>query len=57
MFKIKLSAVMNFIQTDQILGTISASVWRIEYQKEVFYMLISSLRLTSIPKTLTPLMR
>jgi hypothetical protein len=32
MFKIKLSAVMNFIQIHQILGKVSAFVWRIEYQ-------------------------
>jgi hypothetical protein len=32
-FKIKLSALMNFIQKHQILGKVSAFVWRIEYQK------------------------
>jgi hypothetical protein len=38
-FKIKLSALMNFIQKHQILGKVSAFVWRIEYRKEVFHML------------------
>jgi hypothetical protein len=56
-FKIKLSALMNFIQKHQILGRVSAFVWRIECQKEVFHMLISSFELTSIPKALIPLMR
>jgi hypothetical protein len=56
-FKIKLSALMNFIQKHQILGNVSAFVWRIECQKEVFHMLISSFGLTSIPKTLMPLIR
>jgi hypothetical protein len=32
-FKVKLSTLMNFIQKHQILGTVSAFVWRIEYQK------------------------
>jgi hypothetical protein len=32
-FKIKLSALMNFIQKHQILSKVSAFVWRIEYQK------------------------
>jgi hypothetical protein len=32
-FEIKLSALMNFIQNNQILGKVSAFVWRIEYQK------------------------
>jgi hypothetical protein len=31
--KIKLSALMNFIQKHQILGKVSALVWRIEYQR------------------------
>jgi hypothetical protein len=31
-FKTKLSALMNFIQKHQILGNVSAFVWRIEYQ-------------------------
>jgi hypothetical protein len=56
-FKVKLSALMDFIQKHQILGKVSAFVWRIEYQKRVFHMLISSFGLTSIPKTLMPLMR
>jgi hypothetical protein len=30
-FKIRLSASMNFIQKHQILGKVSAFVWRIEY--------------------------
>jgi hypothetical protein len=55
-FKIKLSALMNLIQEHQILGKVSAFVWKIEYQKEVFHMLISSFGLTSIPKILMPLM-
>jgi hypothetical protein len=53
----KLSALMNFIQKHQILGKVLALVWRIEDQKEVFHMLISSFGLTSIPKTLMPLTR
>jgi hypothetical protein len=32
-FKIKLSALTNFIQKHQILGKVSACVWRIECQK------------------------
>jgi hypothetical protein len=32
-FNIKLSALMNSIQKHQILGKVSAFVWRIEYQK------------------------
>jgi hypothetical protein len=32
-FKIKLSALMNFIQTHQIMGKVFAFVSRIEYQK------------------------
>jgi hypothetical protein len=32
-FKIKLSALMNFIQKHQILGKVSVFRWRIEYQK------------------------
>jgi hypothetical protein len=32
-FKTKLSALMKFIQQREILGKISAFVWRIEYQK------------------------
>jgi hypothetical protein len=36
MFKIKLSALMNFIQKHQILGKVSVFVWRIEYQKRGF---------------------
>jgi hypothetical protein len=32
-FKIKLSAFMNFIQKHKILGKVSAFVWRIEYQQ------------------------
>jgi hypothetical protein len=56
-FKIKVSALMNCIQKHQILGKVSAFVWRIEYQKEVFHMLIFSFGLTSISKTLMPLMR
>jgi hypothetical protein len=55
-FKIKLSALMNCIQKHQILGKFSAFGWRIEYQKEVLYMLMSSFGLTSIPNTLMPLM-
>jgi hypothetical protein len=51
-FKIKFSALMNFIQKHRILGKVSAFIWRIEYQKEVFYMLVSSFGLISIPKTL-----
>jgi hypothetical protein len=31
--KIKLSTLMNLIQKHQILGKVSAFVWRIEYQK------------------------
>jgi hypothetical protein len=31
--KIKLSALMNFIQEHQILGKVSGFVWRIDYQK------------------------
>jgi hypothetical protein len=54
-FKIKLSALMNFIQKHQILGKVSAFLWRIEYQKKVFHMHMSSFGLTSIPKTLTGL--
>jgi hypothetical protein len=42
---------------ESILGKGSAFVWRIEYQKEVFHMLISSFRLISILKTLIPLMQ
>jgi hypothetical protein len=53
----KLSALMNFIQKHQIIGKVSDFVWRIEYQKEVFRMLISSFGLTSIPKTWMSLMR
>jgi hypothetical protein len=34
-FKIKLSALMNFIQKHQILGKVSAFIWRIEYQKDL----------------------
>jgi hypothetical protein len=56
-FTIKLSALINFIQKHQIMGKVSAFVWRIEYQKEVFHMLISSFGLTSIPKTLMSLMQ
>jgi hypothetical protein len=33
---------MNFIQKHQILGRVSVFVWRIEYQKDIFHMLISS---------------
>jgi hypothetical protein len=44
--------LMDFIQKHQILGKVSAFVWRIEYQKEVFYILISSFGLTSMPRTL-----
>jgi hypothetical protein len=33
MFKIKLFALTNCIQKHQILGKVSAFVWRIEYQK------------------------
>jgi hypothetical protein len=32
-FKMKLSALMKFLDKRQILGKISAFVWRIEYQK------------------------
>jgi hypothetical protein len=32
-FKIRLSALMNFIQKHQILDKVSAFVWRIEYQQ------------------------
>jgi hypothetical protein len=32
-FKIKLSALMNFIQKHQILGKVSAFAWRTEHQK------------------------
>jgi hypothetical protein len=32
-FKIKLSALIDFIRKHQILGKVSAFVWRIEYQK------------------------
>jgi hypothetical protein len=32
-FKIKFSALMNFIQKHQILGKVSAFVWRFEHQK------------------------
>jgi hypothetical protein len=32
-FKIKLSALVNFIQKHQILSKASVFVWRIEYQK------------------------
>jgi hypothetical protein len=56
-FMIKLSALMNFIQKCQILDKVSAFVSRIEHQKEVFHMLISSFRLISMPKTLMPLMQ
>jgi hypothetical protein len=55
-FKIKLSASMNFIQKHQIMGKVTAFVWRIEDQKKVFHMLISFFGLTSIPKALMPLM-
>jgi hypothetical protein len=55
--KIKLSALMNYIQKHQILTKVSAFVWRIEYQNEAFHMLISSFGTASIPKTLLPLLR
>jgi hypothetical protein len=55
--KIKLSALMNIIRKHQILGKVSAFVRRIDYQKEVFHMLISFFGLTSMSKTLMPLMR
>jgi hypothetical protein len=32
-FKMKLSALMNFIQTEEVLGTVRAFVWRVEYQR------------------------
>jgi hypothetical protein len=35
-FKIKLSALMKFIQKHQILGKVSAFIWRIEDQKRGF---------------------
>jgi hypothetical protein len=50
--KIKLSVLMNFIQEHSSLENVSAFVWRIVYQKEVFHMIISFFGLTSIPKTL-----
>jgi hypothetical protein len=56
-FKIRLPALMNFIQKHQILGRGSAFVWKIAYKKGIFHMLISSFELTSIPKTLMPSMR
>jgi hypothetical protein len=56
-FKSNISALMKFMQRNQILGKVLAFVWRIEHQKKVFHMLISSFGLTLIPKTLVPLMR
>jgi hypothetical protein len=48
---------MNFIQKHQILGKVSAFIWRIEYQKRGLphaHILFGG---SSIPKTLMPLMR
>jgi hypothetical protein len=56
-FKIKLSALMNFIQKHQILGKVSALYGESSSKKEVFHIFISSFGLTSISKALMSLMR